>query len=148
MTDFTDPFRAFVEGRFGGEWSSEYPTIPIQFDNVPFTQPSSTGWVAFTFAQNPAKQVTVGRKRLIRTTGFVQIDVMERKEKGLVAARKMAEWGADLFAFRKFLATPVTISFEEKHVTEAPTDDSFKRIMARVFFKYDGVIDVPAIETP
>mgnify|MGYP000223312837 CR=1 FL=1 len=141
MTDFTDPFRAFVEGRFMSEFGIEYPTIPMQMDNVPFTQPKNTGWAAFTFAQNPAKQVSLGRKVLIRTDGFLQIDIMERKEKGLVAARRMAEFAADIFAFKKFKAAPVAISFSEKHVNKAPTSDGFERIMARVFFVYDGVLE-------
>lgn len=140
--DFTEPFRAFVEGRFQSEWFAQYPTIPMEFDNVPFVQPTGTGWVKFTFMQNPAKQVSIGRKKLLRTDGFLQIDVLERKEKGLTIARKMGEYAANIFAFQKFRSTPITATFDEKHVTEAPTATEFKRIMARVFFYYDGIADI------
>lgn len=136
--DFTEPFRSMVETRFATEWTAEYPNIPIEFDNVPFKQPSTTSWVKFTFLQNPASSKTIGRQMLIRTDGFLQIDVIERKEKGLVAARKMAEYAANIFAFQKFKTAEITASFDEKHVNMQPTSDQFVRVMARVFFIYDG----------
>lgn len=139
MIDFTDDFRAFVEGRFQSEWTILHPTIPIQFDNISFKQPLTGLWVAFTFAQNPSRQVSLGRKMLIRTDGFLQMDVLVHKDKGVAEARRVANSAADIFAFQKFRGTAINATFNEKHVDKAPTSTEFVRVMARVFFIYDGV---------
>jgi len=138
MYDFTEDFRAMSETLFQSEFGILYPTIKVQWDDIPFDQPKDR-WVAFTVNQNPAKQATIGNRFIVRTTGYIQIDVMVAGEKGkLVEAKKIAEAAADIFAYRKFKGAQITLSCQEKHVTVAPTAGSFRRVMARVFFYYDG----------
>jgi hypothetical protein len=136
--NFTEEFRRLVDTRFMTEFSLEYPDIPIQWDDVPFHQPHDM-WVAFTFRQNPSKQVSIGRTFVVRTTGFVQIDVTFPKEQHfLVKARNVANFAADIFAYEKFKGPVVSASFDEKHVDTAPASGEFRRVMARVFFIYDA----------
>jgi hypothetical protein len=54
------------------------------------------------------------------------------------SARDVAETAAEIFAHKKFKGTTITISCMEAHVDAAPTSGAFRRIMARVFFYYDG----------
>lgn len=138
LPDFTDEFRRVIESRFMTEFSYLYPDVPIQWDDVPFKQPDDA-WVAFTFKQNPAKQVSLGRVFLVRTTGFLQIDVTFPKQQNfLKKAREIGNAAADIFAYEKFKGPRVSASFDEKHVDTAPTSGDFRRVMARVFFTYDG----------
>jgi len=138
MVDFTDEFQRLIESRFKSEFGIMYPDIPVQFDNGPWKQPEDGPWAAFTFRQNPAVQKTMGRKFLVRTTGFIQIDINVPSETGTKKGRKIADAAADIFAYQKFKGPNVTISCDEKHVDAAQSAGAFYRIMARVFFYYNG----------
>ena len=138
MYDFTEEFRKQAETLFMTEMGIRYPGMAIEMYGEPFDQPESGEWVRFQIMQNPQKQVSLGSKFVVRTTGFVQIDVMRRREKGKNRPMKIAEAATDIFAYRKFKGETISISFEEKHV-EAPRDAAeFIRVMGRVFFIYDG----------
>lgn len=138
MYDFSEEFRRRVELIFRSECTILYPTTPIQWDDVAFKQPSNGPWVAFTFLTNEEKAASIGRKYVVRTSGFVQIDVMFPENSGSAEPRKMANRLGEIFAQRKFSAESINISFYEKHITKAPTDGPRVRYMCRVFFKYDG----------
>lgn len=146
VTDFTESFRKSVETRFKSEFGILYPDTAMEFDDVPFEQPKDGPWASFTFRQNAAKQTSIGRKFVVRTTGFIQIDIMYPAEKGRTKFRKMAEAAADIFAYRKFKGDVISITCDEKHVDAAPSTGSFKRIMARVFFHYDGELERRSIQ--
>lgn len=138
MTDFSESFRELVETKFQTEFTLLYPAMLVQWDDIPFKQPDNEAWAAFTFMQNPTKQASIGNRFVARTTGFIQIDITRSEDKGTADLRRIAEKAADIFAFKKFGTASVTASFSEKHVTTAPASKGFKRIMARVFFYYDG----------
>lgn len=138
MVDFTEEFRKSIETRFKSEFGLLYPAIPVQYDNIPFKQPENGPWGAFTFRQNPAQQKTIGRHFVVRTTGFIQIDITVPEDTGLTTGRKIADAAADIFAYRKFKGATISISCDEKHVDVSPATGPFRRIMARVFFHYDG----------
>lgn len=140
MSDFSEPFRELVDTKFQTEFTLLYPDMKVQWDDIPFKQPDNEAWAAFTFMQNPTKQVSIGKNRFIaRTTGFIQIDITRSEDKGVAELRRIAEKAADIFAFKKFGNASVTASCGEKHITAAPASKGFKRIMARVFFYYDGI---------
>lgn len=138
MYDFAEEFRAKIETLFNTEFGIRHPGIPIRWNGLPWAQPKKSMWVEITTRNNPETQVSVGRKFIVRTTGFVQLDVMIPEEQGIVAANKLAASAADIFAYRKFSGVNVKITFYEKHVDEAPSGPGFRRVMARVFFHYDG----------
>lgn len=144
--NFTEPFRAMVSERFLTEWTLLHPTIPIEIEDVPFKQPKTGSWVRLSILQNPANQVSIGRRVLIRTNGFLQIDVMGPAERGLKVVKGLAEDAANIFFSQKFKTAEITAVFDEKHVDKAPTTGEFVRIMARVFFIYDGEIEKPIVQ--
>lgn len=146
MSVFTEDFRKFIEGRFASEFGILYPAVPVEYDDVPFKQPENGPWVSFTFRENPAKQVSIGRKFVIRTTGFIQIDVMYPAETGRTKYRKIADAAAEIFGYRKFKGATISISCDETHVDAAPATGPFRRIMARVFFHYDGTRERIAVQ--
>lgn len=138
MYDFQEEFRKFAETRFASEMSIDNPGVPIEWDNLPFEQPDSGRWVCFCIAENPEKQITIGRKMIVRTTGFIQIDVLDREEMGKVYAQKLANYCAEIFGYRKFKGENISVSFWEKHVGGPMRAKEFIRVSARIFFTYDG----------
>lgn len=145
--DHENEFRKLIETRFKAEMGYSYPAIPVQWDDVPFDIPDDGMFAAFTYMQNPSKPVTIGRRKVQRTTGYVQIDVSYRKEKNLrVPAKTLAHFAADIFHLGKFKSAHVAVSFSEKHVIDAPAGGEFRRVMARVFFIYDGEVTSPPVK--
>lgn len=138
MYNFADEFSRRVETIFKTEFQLLHPGMPVQWDEVTFKQPKNDTWAAFTILENPEEQITLGRKFVVRTSGFLQIDIMHPTGSGVSAAKKIAHDAANIFAHRKFKAETISISFFEKEVVKAPVDGSRIRIMARIFFLYDG----------
>lgn len=138
MYDFSEEFAKRVETIFKAEMQQLYPGMPVQFEDVPFKQPKDTPWVSFVIRENPEEQITLGRKMIMRTSGFLQIDIQFPLDKGVRDAKKIGQAAADIFAYRKFKAETISMSFLNKEVVKAPSDGARLRIMARVFFYYDG----------
>ncbi len=138
MVDFADEFARRVETIFRSEMQQLYPGMPVKFEDMPFKQPTKAPWAEFTILENKEEQITLGRKMVMRTSGFLQIDVFHPLDEGVRAPKKIGHAAADIFANRKFKAETISISFFEKHVMKAPSDGARVRIMARVFFLYDG----------
>lgn len=138
MFNFADEFSRRVETIFKTEFQLLHPGMPVQWDEVTFKQPKNDPWVAFTILENAAEQVSLGRKFVERTSGFIQIDVMYPTGGGVSAAKKIGHDAANIFAHRKFKAETISVSFFEKEVVKAPVDGDRIRIMARIFFLYDG----------
>lgn len=138
MYNFDEEFRKFAESRFKAEFGYQYPAVPIQWDSFPFDQPKNKPWAAFTYQSNAEKQISIGKKVVMRTTGYLQIDINVPGDTGMVEAKKLANFAAEIFAYKKFKGVAILIDFSEKHVTKAPTSGAFSRAMARVFFHYDG----------
>lgn len=144
--NFSEPFRELVHNIFLSEWSILNPGIPIELEDVPFKQPATGAWVKFSIRQNPAKQKTMGNKVLIRTDGFLQIDVIDRPEMGTKSVKLLAESGANIFFSKKFKNADISATFDEKHVDKVPAGGDFVRFMGRVFFIYDGMMTKPTIQ--
>lgn len=138
MYNFDEEFRKFAETRFKAEFGYQYPTTPVQWDSFSFVQPTNKTWAAFTYNTNQEKQISIGKKVVMRTTGFIQIDINVPGETGMVEAKKIANFAAEIFAYKKFTGVTIKIDFSDKHVVKAPTSGAFSRAMARVFFHYDG----------
>lgn len=138
MYDFTAEFDRKTETLFKSEAGILYPAIPVKWDNVPFKQPSNGRWFEIIAMQNQQKQVSLGNKFIVRTTGFIQIDVMDREEAGSLWAKTACEALTNIFAYRKFKGENINISFSEKHVTKPMAAAEFIRSMGRIFFYYDG----------
>jgi hypothetical protein len=138
MYDFQEEFRSFAETRFASEMSIDYPALPVQWDNMPFKQPASGKWVCFCIKTNPEKTITIGRNKVVRTTGFIQIDVIDHEENGQNDAKRLASYCAEIFGYRKFKGTTISVSFWEKQIGDAMVNKEFIRVAARIFFTYDG----------
>lgn len=139
MYDFTNEFDRAIDALLKSEIQLRQPGVPVEWENVPFDQPNNGRWIKVCSAQNPAIQKSIGRKFIVRTTGFIQIDVMDRREPtNKYWASKVCESVTDILAYRKFKGENITISFSEKHVTKPMEVAEFIRVTGRVFFQYDG----------
>jgi len=139
MYDFTNEFDSKIDALLMSEIQLRHPGIPVEWENVSFKQPKSGRWFSICSAQNPQKQTTIGRKFIVRTTGFVQFDVLDREETDdKYWAKKMCESLTDILAYRKFKGENINVVFGDKHVMKPMKANEFIRVTGRVFFHYDG----------
>lgn len=139
MYDFTNEFDRKIDALLKSEIQLRHPGVPVEWDLVPFDQPEDGRWIKVCSAQNPQQPVSIGRKFIVRTTGFVQFDVLDRIETtNRYWAKKVCESVTDILAYRKFKGENINITFSEKHVTKPMEAAEFVRVTGRVFFQYDG----------
>jgi|TARA_Y100000310_G_C20704101_1_gene833182 hypothetical protein len=82
--------RAAIERRFGANYSA----TDVKYENVPFTQPERTSWVALTILSGSGTNESIGTgmsSRLERFAGIIQIDVYTVEDGGTGAARNLAD---------------------------------------------------------
>ena len=90
--------RAAIEGRF----ASGYSNTPIQFEDIPFAQPS-TAWVALTILSGAGINTSIGGTRQVqRFAGIIQIDVYIPEDTGTKPARDIADLVDPIFNNAQF----------------------------------------------
>lgn len=143
-----DDFRKLVEDAVLTAVAGMNPPLPVQIDNVKFNQPGSGKWVSLVIKSGEAQVKSIGQNFVERTPGFVQIDIMWPKDGGHAEPKRIAHLLADSLAYRKkSYGTVTTANFWKKIVDSAPVTDPYYRVMARVFFWYDGFVTRPAYGT-
>ncbi|MBS3648865.1 hypothetical protein KEU06_09625 [Pseudaminobacter sp. 19-2017] len=137
-----DHFRQLVEDKVLGAVQQHASEYPVQISNNPFKQPKDSKWVSLVIKSGESVTRSLGKKFIERTPGFVQIDIMHPAETGHAAPKKLAhKLAASLYPNKFAYATVTQANFWKKLVDEAPTTGSYFRIMARVFFWYDGFVE-------
>lgn len=135
---FEEDFRQLVEGRFQSYFGAAYPDFPIEYQNAPFIQPENGRWARIYYKNGESFQASIGRTFVERTPGFLQMDVIVRKDENHAEVRRMANKAASFFTYEKLANGLITATFKKKHVTDMQTEPGFFRVMARVYYHYDG----------
>lgn len=137
-----DDFRKLVEEHVLSACAEFAPTYPIQLENSRFKQPDSGEWVSLLIKRGETFAASLSDRYIDRTPGFVQIDVMVKENSGSANVFKLAHSLADsLYKRRTLHRSTVAATFWKKMVDTAPVTGPYFRVMARVFYHYDGVED-------
>lgn len=98
MTSSYNDVRAVIEGRIDSEMSSA-PTYPVSFQNIPFTPPNTTPWVAVNirFGNNNYATLVGPNPGFNRQIGTLVLDVYTPKGVGAGNNYTIAERLKDLF---------------------------------------------------
>ena len=94
--------RKTCENRFKEQWGD---TTPIEYENVPFTPPVDSPYVAL-WVSSPSSQdrINLGSNPAMRARGFIQIDINVPKSKkymGNTARNTLADKAVEIFQFQQ-----------------------------------------------
>jgi Bacteriophage related domain of unknown function len=86
-----ESMRAYVETRVKNLMAANYPTTPIQYDNVPFIQPKSEHYIAIHILDGESFQANLGNSFRERHPGVLQIDVLAPRDMGTKLQNQIAK---------------------------------------------------------
>nr|BDD45288.1 hypothetical protein 10 [bacterium] len=87
--------RQSIETRFKSLWESQYPGIPISWQNVPFEPVGS--YISLHLMHGESFLVGLGKVRTFRTTGVISIDIHVPTSQGLGEVNKYADYIVSTF---------------------------------------------------
>ena len=92
--------RVAVEAKMAAEYSS----TTVQYENIPFSQPTDTAWVSLTILSGGGNVDSIGSGtgRLERFSGVIQIDIYVPEDGGTKAARDIADLVHAIFDNKQF----------------------------------------------
>lgn len=98
MTGFNDE-RAAIEARLQSNLSG----TPIEFENVRFTKPNGSPYVALFIRGGTGNQASIGASRNVhRWPGIIQVDIFVPEDSGTKAAREIADTVSGIFLNESF----------------------------------------------
>ena len=97
--------------------SDNFTTWPIQFDNVKFTKPANSKWVALTIINGASERITMGpAPYLTRYIGLIVVQAFTPSDSGTSEIRQISQTIGDLYRSKTF-----TISANEYILTREST---------------------------
>lgn len=117
--------------------SSQNPAIPVAFEGVPFTKPSSGSWLEVVFLSSQTTTATVDASRT-RTYGMVQISCYTVDGKGMKQLDTLTAAVADLFPVAD-KARYSTFSVEQPaQISAAMIDTQFRMAAVRIRYRQEA----------
>lgn len=86
-----DKERESLETYFKGNWRVAQPTIPVQFSNVPFTEPADGRFLRFTIQNGESSRRALGENALRRHPGIVTVQIFTPAEGGDKLGRMLGD---------------------------------------------------------
>ena len=95
---YIEEFRAAAAASFNTQFASVYPSIPIQWENLPFEQPDGLPYVSFMVGDGMGREAEIGTgTKVERYTGQVRIMVHVPKDQGSKLSNEIAQVAARIF---------------------------------------------------
>lgn len=130
---FADERRA-IEQRLQSNWGA---TTPIKYDNVAFTQPANSPWIALTIVNGDPRPASISTQ-FKRYPGIIQIDIYTPENSGTNTARAHADTLAGYFDHAQFSAgSSGTITCRVSGIRTLPKEGGFYRLALRVEYYRD-----------
>jgi hypothetical protein len=133
----TDSHREYAENATLAFMNTNFPGVPVKFQNVDFSQPQTT-WVAFYLIDGKSFMCNLGTRKVDRHVGLLQLDVMVPAKAGTKAAYAIGEaWGK---AFRDQdvgLSDGAVAKSKTYDVTDMGSHNGFYRVAFRVAYWRD-----------
>lgn len=129
--------RAQVEQAVQALMAAEYPTVPVKYENVSFTQPDGP-WVAVTTISGTSFRTDLGSKYTVRYSGIVQIDVLVPEDTGTRLCNEISEKLALLFQEKEFrLEDGARVIYRTPDYRAFPDQRGFYRRIVSIGFSRD-----------
>jgi len=128
--------RSEIEQKLATFATTQSPAIPISYEGVPFTKPTSGPYFEVFFLNSSTQDVTVdGTRRRVR--GYVQINVCYPDGKGSKAVEAMAEAVSALYpVVPKSLFTSVSID-QSAQIGRAFISDNFRVVPVTIYYRQE-----------
>lgn len=93
-----EDFRAATAARFQTQMAADYPTLLIQWENLPFEQPLATIWVSFHVLDGTGFEAEIGTgTKVERYPGVIQVNVHVPEDTGERQGNLIAQSAARVF---------------------------------------------------
>ena len=107
----SENIRARINDLFKTEFGAVHPTVPIDFENQPFTQPSGVPWVRLSIIDGEDKRENLGEQLFFRTMGVVNVQLMTPEKTGTKTMRMLVDTVKKIFLDRQTPMTDGNITF-------------------------------------
>jgi hypothetical protein len=132
---FADERRA-IEARFAANFS----TLPVAYENVPFAQPASGGFVRLTIRPAGARQASTGSSPLQRYAGLIVADIFVPENTGTATARAHADTVEAIFRQAQFSAgNSGTITCRTPSIEAVGVRDGWFQLSVSVPYQRDRI---------
>lgn len=134
----TESFREVVSGHFASQWVSQYPLVPISFENVKFAQPTDTAWVNFIIVPGDRFATAIGQNAGRRQMGVLNIAVMVPQDTGSKASNEMVDHIVSIFEDLKLTVTAFgRANFFNTEVRKRGNISGYYTQNVQIEFQYD-----------
>lgn len=135
-----DLFRRLVETRISTFMASNYPSVPVKYQNVEFIQPDGI-FLSVSPLEGEAFRTNLGTPYIVRHPGLLQIDVLLPENTGTSQASLIAKALGDHFREKD-----LTLDNGDRAVFRVPSypysEDKrgYSRIMIRIPYHRDETV--------
>jgi hypothetical protein len=127
-----DPIRKLIESEFKAYWDANGGGVPIEWDGVPFEQPSAKKWVRVVILPGQGVQASIGSRKLEKQPGVAVVSVFIEKNTGAKPAYDLADKAGEALRYKQLTDGTVTVSMEAPFVTRGNPADAFFTINLNV----------------
>lgn len=92
--------RSAVSTTFQSEFGAAYPTTPISWENVRFTQPENKAWVHFAFVMGDSVRQEAGNTKNYRHFGVINVTILVPQDTGTKLSTEMVDKVFNILADR------------------------------------------------
>ena len=119
MTTYTEARDAIIT-HFSTNWATQYPTIPVVYDNTNTVDLDTVGnvFLRTTFALEDASQASIGDSPMQRVRGHLYISIFSRAGTGTRSGIGYLDYISTLFKFKNLSGVTVgapSPTFKESH---------------------------------
>lgn len=137
----TPLFSSYVEGLWQAGMQTDYPAIPIYFDNSDAPENANEQYaVIHIMASEDTMPINLGINAKSRNVGVIQVDSFTPVDIGPGPAQEIARYAGLLFKRRVApVATEGTVTFKDYSVTSRGQMAGKFKYMMRIPYRYDFI---------
>jgi hypothetical protein len=127
-----ESLRVWAESTVQTGMTTNYPSVPMRFENASFLQPDTT-WATFIVLDGKSFLANIGTLKVDRHVGLFQFDVMLPINSGTSLGGQIAQFVGDLLRARNVsLSDGAVLVTKSPQITNLGIQNGFYRIMCRV----------------
>lgn len=131
-------FKACVEPIIANAFEAEMPGIKVMFPNAPVRDPENEPHVEVFYLTEDSFRANVGGKRVERSTGIIQLDLLVPKDTGTRSEEEKLERVADTLSDQSFKVSAFqTVTFRVKEIYDIGKSGEYYRLTSRIPYVRD-----------
>lgn len=136
-----DGVREAIETTFKTEFGTSHPTVPVQYENVRFRQPTGGPWVDIRIIEGDYVRQNLGTSQKYRGFGVINVTCLVPEETGSVALNGITDKVFNILADRQWNVAGDSLNTYggEKRTRGVVNGFYAKNVM--VEFRFDTEID-------